>query len=185
MWVPEAELRPRKPTIDEVACSPITGKPLARLTMVKVERPEIRYEPIPWPEMTEAQRREYEISRVAPTREVVEKIVEVAEVPPGMFFFYEDDRFYEVTDYRLVPIAYDSILNRVRRAMRPLVPRVSAIERRLARYEADIRAVEHDPEFKKYLEEEVGLAWEAYLRQTPLDKDAIRREFAKRFIKPP
>jgi hypothetical protein len=57
-------------------------------------------------------------------RERVVKRVEVAAVPEGMRFFMDPETrtYYEVRDQKPVPIAYDRILERVRRAMRPLVP---------------------------------------------------------------
>ncbi len=178
--VPAAPPRP----IEEIAVSPITGKPLDRLIHIRVITPEINHEPIPWQEMTSEQRRHAEIHpEHAPTKEITVERVEMVEVPSGMLFFFDraDGRYYEVVDYTLTPISYDKIVERVRRVMRPIVPRrgPTAPLGILKEAQLHVRNVETDPEFQKYVGEEVGLDWQVYLRQDAWTKKAIREEFIK------
>ncbi|MBA7593156.1 hypothetical protein ES703_00073 [subsurface metagenome] len=180
--VPRVPVAPPRP-IEEIAVSPITGKPLERVIHVRVITPEISQEPIPWPEMTEEQRRRYEFKNQVPTREVTIERIEMVEVPSGMLFFFDraDGRYYEVVDYTLMPISYDKIIERVRRVLRPIIPRrgPAAPLSILREAQLHVREVETDPEFQKYVLEEVGLEWATYLRQDAWTKKAIRDEFIK------
>lgn len=176
--VPPAPPRPLEEIIKEFEEK--TGLRLERAVHVRVIRPEIVREPIPWIEMTEAQRREYELNRVATREQVVER-VEVVEVPPGMLFYMDDrGRYYEVVDEDVRPTPYDKILDRVRRALRPLIPAPRAPRTMLERLQLESMAIERDPAFRKYVEDEVGMPWLQYVRSDGWSKDAIRRSFAEK-----
>jgi hypothetical protein len=91
--------------------------------------------------------------------------------------------YFKVRGGRLVgPVAKSEVLRQV---LAPPTPRLRVAEpwkilREAHEYE---RGIEVDPEFRKYVEEEVGLTYEAYLKQDPWAKQAIRQEFIKRETK--
>jgi len=100
-------------------------------------------------------------------------------------------RYYEVRDMRLYHMTYDEVVERIRRAVvritRPIIPTPTVTTAPLGQVMREVqeytRGVESDPEFRKYVETEVGLTWEAYLKQDPWTKKAIREEFIKRETK--
>lgn len=93
--------------------------------------------------------------------------------------------YFRVRDGRLIgPVPQSAILKQVMAP--PPVARVPRMPRRPSplevQYEA-IRAVEATPEYRDYIEKEVGMIWETYVRLDGWSKDALRREFASKGLK--
>jgi len=195
---PAALRAPRAPpvpkTMEEVTVCPVdpAHHPLVRYTgTVKVMVEKVQEVPLP---MEERWRRREE--GLPETEMKVTMVPQEVPIPMDLTIYHDDKpdcpgfcKYYEVRDMTLSrSMSYDELVDRVRkyvqRLIRPIVPlpRVSRaplgqVMREVAEY---TRSVEGDPLYQKFVTEEVGLSWSAYLIQDPWSKKAIRDEFIKR-----
>jgi len=195
---PAALRAPRAPpvpkTMEEVTVCPVdpAHHPLVRYKgTVKVVVEKVEEVPLP---MEERWRRREE--GLPETEMKVTMVPQEVPIPMDLIIYHDDKpdcpgfcKYYEVRDMTLSrSMSYDELVDRVRkyvqRLIRPIVPlpRVSRaplgqVMREVAEY---TRSVEGDPLYQKFVTEEVGLSWSAYLIQDPWSKKAIRDEFIKR-----
>jgi len=125
-------------------------------------------------EIWRLKRDELEFKLPPPIREQIERLRATA---------VEKFQFYEV-DQKVAPITYSQVISIVRRAMRPVIPaRARREPTPLEMHYQTMASVEANPAFRKYVEEEVGLTWEAYLTSDGWSKDALRRAFSEKLLK--